>query len=430
MRKNMMKTLREPSARAKLFFTVLICWLTIYADYFFGWWSQAISGLHLRENFLDLRIVLNFANCYKLDGTLVYQPLEGNLIECTGYQYGRTLLQILNLFRITENNATFLANIGILASLTIFTILFFTMGFSRPSHFALFFLVLAGAPYRLLLERGNFDILIFCILFFAMLIFAKDRRTVSFVLVSIASLIKFYTFGLLLLFPLFSKTRKEFYLQTIGVFGIGLLMYRDLRLIQVPFASTSYISFGAPWIGEWYKFSTEHQNFLRLNFSGNFWHIFGIILLIVITYFVNLVIRKGSSFQPSKLNYEANGLVVIFFGGTFLTCYCSGMNYDYRLFFLTLSVLATFRRIEFKGRKTSLILHCSLFLTIWCAFPVGIMKIPLLNHSAQALGNIGILFFTSVVLIDLLQILFSSPVIKKLGRSSNWFEVKQRLDSK
>lgn len=270
-----MITLRNLSGKITLLATIIFCWLSIYLDYYFGWWSQAISGLHLRENFLDMKIVVNFAECYKTDGLAVYQPLVGDSIECTGYQYGRVLLQLINIFNFSGNNVTLLANLGILISLIIVTSLFFLIGFSKPLHFVAYFFLVGGASFRLLLERGNFDILVFALVFLALLAFRRDKKGISFILVAGAALIKFYVFGLLLLFPLFCKNKKGAILQSFGIISIGILMFRDLRLIKVPFANTNYISFGAPWIGEWYDFSTEYQEFLRLDFNRSFWHALG-----------------------------------------------------------------------------------------------------------------------------------------------------------
>jgi hypothetical protein len=360
-----------------------------------------------------MKIVVNFANCFKTDGVAVYQPLVGDSIECTGYQYGRTLLQLLNLLNISEKNVLLLANLGILISLIIITRIFFLFGYSKPSHFVAFFFLVAGAPFRLLLERGNFDVLVLTLVFLALIAFKRARRTVSFILVAAASLIKFYTFGLLLLFPLFCKSKKGVVLQLFGIISIAFIMFRDLQLIKVPFANTNYISFGAPWIGEWYDFSTDYQEFLRLDVSGNFWHALGVLLLLATALLINLNFRKVPMSNTDRSNFEFKGLVVLFMGTPFLTCYLYGMNYNYRLFFLIFAALATLGRIEFQNRSIGLLLYGALFLSVWCAYPIGIMKIPMLNYFAQAIGNLGILFFTSIVLIDLLRILFESRAVKK-----------------
>lgn len=405
-----MKTEKFDSSRNllpkfRMSISILFSWLTIYADYYFGWWSQAISGLHLRENFLDLKIVLGFAECYKQDGTDVYQPVEGDIIECTGYQYGRLLLQVLNLFHINESNASLLANLGIITTLLIFTSLFFTMGYKSPLYFCAYFLMVGGGHLRLLLERGNFDILVLALVFLAMHAYRRDFRGLSFLLVSFAALIKFYAFGLLIIFLFTSRSRRELVLQILGVASVGLLIFRDLSLIQVPFVSTNYISFGAPWIGAWYDFSTDYQSFLRISVASYIWHLLGISLLFLVSYIVNRHFIKPTTSVHSKFKSVRNDLVVVFFGTVHLTCYLSGMNYDYRLFFFVLGALASLNRFDFRKKSTLHYLHVALFLTVWSSFPIGIMKQSLLNYSAQALGNMGILFFTSVVLVTLLRIL-------------------------
>lgn len=413
-----MRNSRQLSKNLALFFTIVVCWLSIYLDYYLGWWSQAISGLHLRENFLDMKIVVNFADCFKIDGLAVYQPLVGDSIDCTGYQYGRTLLQLLNLLNISESSITLLANSGILASLIIITSVFFFFGYSKPSHFFVYFFLLAGAPFRLLLERGNFDLLILALVFLAFLAFSREKQGISFTLVTLAALIKFYAFGLLLLFPLFCKSKKATVIQFFGIICVGLLILRDLRLIQVPFVSTNYISFGAPWLGEWYDFSTEYQEFLRLGFSRHFWHFLGVTLLLATAYAINLNFRKVSKFEPDVSNYELKGLVVVFMGTPFLICYLYGMNYNYRLFFLIFAALATLGRVSFLNSRVCLFIYGALFISVWCTYPIGIMKIPMLNYFAQGVGNFGILFFTSIVLIDLLRILLSTEPLKRFSRKA------------
>jgi hypothetical protein len=366
-----------------------------------------------------MKIVVNFANCYKIDGLAVYQPLVGDSIECTGYQYGRALLQLINIFSVSGKNVTLVANLGILISLIIVTSLFFLFGYSKPSHFVAYFFLVAGASFRLLLERGNFDILVLALIFSALLAYRTDKQGISFILVAAASLIKFYAFGLLVLFPLFCKRKNVAVLQLFGIASVGLLMIRDLRLINVPFANTNYISFGAPWIGEWYDFSTEYQEFLRLNFSRNFWHALGVLLLLAMAQAVNLNFRKVSSFEPNNANYDFKGLVVVFMGTPFLTCYLYGMNYDYRLFFLIFAALATLGRINFLNKRVGFVVYGALFLSVWCAYTIGIMKIPMLNYFAQALGNLGILFFTSILMIDLLRILLETRWAKRVMNSAD-----------
>ena len=95
----MPKTFRRPSSDTyRGLYAILAAVFSV--NMLLGWPMVTLLGTNQPLHYGDLGVVLKAADCYKSIGVAVYVPLD----EPCHYNYGRSLLQILNLLRIGESS--------------------------------------------------------------------------------------------------------------------------------------------------------------------------------------------------------------------------------------------------------------------------------------------------------------------------------------
>ena len=348
----------------------------------FGW-----LYLHTTYRFGDLLYVLEKVDCVNdnLYTTRTSDP-------CTGYIYGSTLIKFLHLLGINAGKLEFFGFILII----MFTLVYFKSIISGKLNWKttiFFFILYFSPPTVLLLERGNIDLLILLLICVSGYLLTVGRVTSGVLILILAGMFKFYPIPLALVtILLVSRKSRKFLLLIIWTFAT-LLIFKDLtQLHNLPWDARNM--FGNLVWGEYLKYlvsgHNSHSNFLLSSSLGVF--------ILFFIWFLNQKLFKNRV----KINNNLTKGDVYYFGlysGTYITCYFSGLNVDYRLIFLLLAMVYFYKITIINGIQKSL-----LNFTLCCTF--------FLSFNSNLLQPIGDLAQTYVIilLLTVLNVIFSSKI--------------------
>jgi hypothetical protein len=395
--------------------------LTVFSGYaiqeLLDWPVLAWSGIHVAGH-IDLAAVLGSADCYKEIGLRIYDPpVSGDL--CTGYIYGRSLVYLLSTLGL---GAKALAVIWTLLSIAFLAVIsrwaaefLIMLGKFRGFASALFlFATLFSPPFLLLVERGNIDILIMILIAGSAWLLAVRRPIWAILPLLVATLIKFYTLPLLLIFTLFSRSTKVRWFSASG-FIVGLLaVLRDLVGLK-----------GAPGVGfAQFGLTIWHHYLEMAGIATTRVAVSGITIVAIIAVGIWAARLEG---MKSALDFQvlfSTGKWVSWFGAlsasTFVICYLAGLSFDYRLTYLALggAYLITYSGV-YSHRVFKYELFWVFFIALWgsCLLGLRLNWLPFATWKyfvigIQVAGDLGVQIFASI----LLGLLFSANV-PKLFRS-------------
>jgi hypothetical protein len=395
------------------------CYLALAITTFYGWlyFSQwlplAIQNIGGGRSYADLASVLNAAQCYERIGDSVYSSGE----TC-GYQYGIFLLQFINLFKL---NSIALELLGGLLFLIVFLILLGIAVYSaktRRKAVVIFFLAISPGPW-LLFERGNFDLLVLIIVSLAVLFVGSRLSMLAVFLIALSALMKFYTLPLLLLYIMIEK---RLYLKfTAGVTSAFITYFVLSDISSAPgFPNPTFVAFGLPSPGLWLNFFAWRFN-VPIELNGLLQYLVGALFFLggfYLMYFSHLQ-GKLSFTQlsvPTGSNLAKNAF--LFSSSLYLICFLAGMNYDYRLIFLILSL--SLLNVVFPSSQSSRWFLAIQMTALWATiFFFGISG-PV--HVFLAIfGNASQLILAVYLLGPIYQVLKSSPELKLVVRVTSKF---------
>jgi len=335
-------------------------------------------------NFIDTSQVLAFGDCYRKIGLEVYSSTSD---PCTHYLYGRSLLQFLGWLHLGMWSTKFIGYLFMLIISLILSRLYLWQ--SRVSFFVSL-LIFLSPPILLLVERGNFDILIVAALFMAGFFWEKELKLVSLILIFLVSLLKFYTAPLLLIF-LFLACSRKIKVFSIVLFTISVpIIIRDIRITSGGYPHGSNTFFG---MNIWVEY---FQQFLNSPISPSVAKIVGASIFVVLTIFVYQLLHRKNLL--SCLDYlqsaESDSLNVfrLLSGVTFLLCFFVGMNFDYRLVFLV--IVAGYAKLE-KGATIQNVISGLVIMALWLSYPSG---------GLQPIGDAALEIIASLLLLEVLAI--------------------------
>lgn len=333
------------SRPVKSFFVFLPIFLVFAANQVTGWWILRAWNVRGVIDFQDLNAVLYNTDCFNEIGWSIYGTQAGD--ACQNYVYGSTLIQFLDLFSLGSAERVPLG----WAALVIISYILSQIGLAlintSKKIFAVFILLAVSPPILLLVERGNFDWLVFACLFLGALGFSKKHNFLGFLILAFSALLKFYTFPVLLLSILLLKNRKQKLLALLLSLVVLLQIIRDLLELRSIYIGAWFAAFGN---SIWAKYLAK----LDINLDVIASAVLGIVVTIFLVFLIKFVLNTESDalfriHRASTMDYFA-----IFSSVTFLACYFAGLNYDYRLiyvlpcmwFFISISN-TLFRRIIF-----------------------------------------------------------------------------------
>jgi hypothetical protein len=303
--------------------------------YFSQWWLLKVqNNIGGGRNYADLAAVLNAARCYERIGDSVYST-----IDTCGFQYGIFLLRFIQFFNLDSVNLVLLGGLLILSAiLVLLGIAVYSVKTSRQAIIA-FFLVTSPGPW-LLFERGNFDLLIIILVAIGTVFINSRLSFLTVFFITLSALMKFYTLPLLILYIIIEK---RLYLRVLAASAIVLVTPIILfDISRAPsFPNPTFVAFGLPSPGLWINFFAWRFD-VPIKLGGSLLYLIGFLVFfagVYLMYFSPLR-QKFLSEAPTSVAVSTLGRnTFLIFSGLYLSCFLAGMNYDYRLYFLIVSLL-------------------------------------------------------------------------------------------
>jgi len=337
-------------------------------------------------DFGDLKYVLDRADCVEQVGRSIFN-IQTPINTCSNYIYGYPLLQIFHLLRLS-GEIVFPFGVILFLGLSLIFSSFISLRWN-PLDTIIIFIIAMSPPVILLIERANIDLFLVLILIFAALIFSKGYEATTFTILIILSIFKFY-FLPLAVFLLIKKRRKigkSIFLYAIFFCGSYSIM-SDLKSIHnIPWDAKN--EFGNVIWGEYLAF-IMHGNHSHGNYIYS--QIIGITLLIPIflaskRYFKN---TEFSGFVNTS-KPDTCSTIFEFFSITFLSCYFLGLNIDYRLIYLAIS-LFSLMKCRYLSPKNEKVLCLLAFVVFFSSYN---------TYLAQPVGDFSLLFIIVILILIL-----------------------------
>jgi hypothetical protein len=341
----------------------------------FNFSTLRLTGLKSRALFGDLQLVLNWADCNKESGELLYEAFDPNS-PCSGYIYGQPLVLALNVLDI---HVSMTKVIGYIFCMAIAFILVNSVNLNRTSRLTLILVVLSP-PVALLLDRANFDTLIAFLVLLSAIAFSKKLELAAIGCLVVASLFKFYTLPILLIALVLCKSVPKKLLIAMTTLLTGFYVTLNIQKIQTPFPTGYYAKFG---FSVWGSYAEKYSSY---------WSSVGLQLLInlFVSGLLALFLYKVRKYkQESTWNLELssqNQIVAIWFLAAHVSCFVAGLSYDYRLIFIVISTLAYLSDSKIGTNKNERIVLSSLLLiSLWFTFlvpkvaPIGDIALEVLT---------------------------------------------------
>jgi hypothetical protein len=309
------------------------------------------------------------------------------------------LLLLLSIFPISWGS--YIALALIVGVLTVFYI-----GFSIGSSYLLtsWQKVLVTVSFFspgafLLFERGNLDLVIFLLIILASAFLGRGHYTPAYLILVLATLLKFYALPLVILVALLSRTWKQRVITVASTVIIFVWVLVDLsRGPILPIQGS--VQFGYPVLNHYFEWLG-----LRLAPLPD---LIGFLSPLIVWILLILIQRRAGADLQSNLSQGTKALqgdyAFVFSSITFCAMFFVGLSYDYRLVFLAVAGIALIVRGAF-DRKVRLALWISLIIALWGSGALGnsLMFIPgeikpFLIGGFQLAGDLAVILWVGILL--------------------------------
>jgi len=406
-------------------FILVALFLVIYlSNLLSDWWLITFNGLRA-PGYIDWGYVLKLPYLCSTNNSSDWSALFGKGLssECPEYIYGFALVliftslsEIFYLPLIIEPSAIFL---GILFCVVFALLLKDSVSGSKRKIVLVSFAVFSP-PLILLFERANYDLVMALILILASWAYVKNRFVVAVVLVFISAVMKFYTLPLLWILAVWVPSLR------LRVFGLSvsalatLFVLRDLSSIgKIPI--TGAYQFGVT-VSEHYIKLAGFLPAPELVVLG-----LGVLIPIVVVTFL-MIQRQGFPSMFPNVNTQGGsfgvGIVLARFSSVvFLSCYFTGLSFDYRLVFLIMAAVPFLANGGFtKAQYFSLwfLLLAALWGSTGLAFSfLTPYSVPIAKvlYAIQLIGDIALMFWVGALMFDLIRwgLNFIKPLVIKVS---------------
>jgi len=329
----------------------------------------------------DANIVLTYANCYSKFGNLVFE----SGLNCSQWANGSWLIAMLSLMGLTESATKLIGISFTIVLVTLFVVGFYTLQTNAWAQSTLFFGSISP-PIWLLMERGNFDTLMYLLILCAVYFFCIGNVYWCVFFVFMSATFKFYTLPLLVVILLISKTNRHKLFTLVFLLIGSIQVLSDFAKIQHFPHTAGYNHFGMRIIG-------NYMNKIGINLStshSNIWGLLLLILCLIITLFF------------LKTNYQDNFIIFVissknqilfqFLSIVHLSCFFAGLSVDYRLVFYITSIPIL---ISIINRKLTGLIFSVFLLSIYLTYPSGTL---------QPLGDLALGIMTTLQLVVTLML--------------------------
>lgn len=388
----------------KVLFTHLIVFTLFYLFYELNSYLRypflRVGDAWFDRKFDDTYQVLNSAKCYSTIGRSIYDQ-----ITCS-YLYGSPLLDVINFIGVSPMNVNFVGELFLYINIMIFTFIsvraYNKFGIKR---ILLCILIFISPPFHYLIERGNFDTLIILVLLISCIFISRGKLIFGSIFLGIASVIKFYTLPVLLIYLLYLKFSKSKHMKFHLAIGIitGLIVFRDYLHIR------GILGSGTGGYGGTFglKSIALYANHLSTYFNTTF------VFLVTILSFTLVIFVILFKFSLRKPRFHAldsfSHVIQLVFGLQIVICYLITINNDYRLSILGIFLSALLMRSPMKSGLERNILIFGL-IAMWLSYPSWIL---------QVLGDISLIIAIFLIIYSILRSQFKPRVN---NYSNNSFE--------
>jgi hypothetical protein len=293
------------------------------------------AGFRGETRYIDLVSVIKSAECFKDNSLGIYSDISET--PCNGYMYGRTLIYLIQILRIRPDVSLLVGGISALLGIIVVISLLFKS--KAPNSIILVLSVTPGLS--LLFERGNIDLFVFFATVIAAIAFRFKLYSLSIVILLIVSTLKFYTFPLVFVVILLAKqpqTRKIIWTVFSAVIAATML---DQITSSPKVPGTWFISFGMQVFGEYINLGFRSFN-QEMKLHWLFTIIIGLVLISTSALLKIFFSRTTSSGTISDEDLYTPSCVVelvgLFSFIVFISCYLTGISYDYRIIFYVLAI--------------------------------------------------------------------------------------------
>jgi hypothetical protein len=245
--------------------------------------------------------------------------------------------------------------------------------------------IVFSPPIVLLAERGNFDTVIFLLVFLSATLFVRNLPELALIPIFAASLMKFYTLPSLFAIAILRFRNTTRLVALIAATYASYLILQDLGRVAVGFRQFWYAQFG---MSVWGRYINE-VGFFKLNETTI--NLLGIIIFGLTIYIVSRRSRIPKDVLSSDNSaYQAKNITFLLLFSTHIACFSLGMSYDYRLIFIvgaTGALLSSNCKLSDQQKRMTLALLTSL---VWCSYNSG---------QLQIVGNVILEFLTAWYLL-------------------------------
>jgi hypothetical protein len=330
------KSKKIPSSNHHVFVFTLIVLLPILIDrYFhttiFEYLHKLFRVSYISPIFADLRTILVGIGCDTVNS--VGDPITCDKVSETIWNYPTILLK-LRVFDLTESSTFW---IGLTF---IFVYILTILRVSNQNLQNVFLIILLFSPPMLLvINRGNFDLLISSCLILSGILLNKNKKfslELSYLLCTVAAILKFYAIVALFILLLSKVSRKNLVYFALSVSAFISISYNDLLELSKYVGKDMSGSLGLPVLLS----HINGEKFAELNFLS----LGGLVFSIFCFYYYNLIVK---TIPTSNIKIYQN-YIFILLSFTFTCTWILTSNYYYRLSLLVLVIPYFFHKLATK----------------------------------------------------------------------------------
>jgi hypothetical protein len=245
------------------------------------------------------------------------------------YIYGRIFGQ-LGKIRLLD---PFVTSIGYLTTfLSLLVLVFLTVTLCKGNNKALFFAVTIffSPPMQLLIQRANLDLVIACSIIISLYLLKHNYIFLSFLIIAVISLIKFYPIFVLGVYFIRNKTFAKFRsIQLSCLVVLGLVGF-EVSQMRENLPNPVWAGFGLKANVFWISKIVQANQIL----------FFGLIAGTALTFYILFSLSRVRTIfkRISKIGFDSNSMFLSF-SIVFIFIFISVNSFDYRLIFLNVAFL-------------------------------------------------------------------------------------------
>jgi hypothetical protein len=232
-------------------------------------------------------------------------------------------------------------------------------------------LILCSPAVMLAVERGNNDLMIFILLSLAIFLRHK-KRIFSYLLILMASILKFYPIVSVITALREEKKRAIIIMLIVGTLFMIYMMsiWQDVIVIATTVPRSPNISYGSHVLFD--GLNPIFQSFSDFSLSDNLRTLFTFTAVLFILSASYLAARLGLIQTETDKNKRLTKYIDSFRIGTiiYLSTFIIGNNFDYRLIFLILALpqLLVWAKIQNPLTRSAVFLLIAILFTMWSSF--------------------------------------------------------------